>query len=61
MVEQDRVFELRDEDLDKISAGLSSTNIAFVVHSSNQDITQTGNQLLVVFNNRTLVNRPLGI
>jgi hypothetical protein len=54
------LHELQEEDLDNISAGGNSLNIAFVVHSSNQDITQTGNQLLIVFNNRTLVNRSIG-
>ena len=60
MLNAGALYELQEEDLDNISAGDNSLNIAFVVHSSNQDITQTGNQLLVVFNNRTLVNRSIG-
>jgi hypothetical protein len=60
MISAGPLHELQEEDLDNISAGGNSLNIAFVVHSSNQDITQTGNQLLVVFNNRTLVDRSIG-
>ena len=54
-----RIYELQEQDLDKVSGGQLSLNVAVVVRSSDQQITQTGNQLDVVVNNRLLVHRPI--
>ena len=51
------IYELREEDLEKVSAGL---NLAVVVRSSDQHIEQTGNQLDVVVNNKVRVHRYIG-
>jgi hypothetical protein len=57
MANADSIYELREEDLEKVSAGL---NLAVVVRSSDQHIEQTGNQLDVVVNNKVRVHRYTG-
>ena len=57
MANADSIYELREEDLEKVSAGL---NLAVVVRSSDQHIEQTGNQLDVVVNNKVRVHRYIG-
>jgi hypothetical protein len=57
MANADSIYELREEDLEKVSAGL---NLAVVVRSSDQHIEQTGNQLDVVVNNKVRAHRYIG-
>ena len=57
MANADSIYELREEDLEKVSAGL---NLAVVVRSSNQQIEQTGNQLDVVVNNKVRAHLYIG-
>ena len=59
MANTDSFYELREEDLDNVSAGQRQLNVAVVVRSSNQQIDQTGNQLEVIVNNRVRVNRTI--
>jgi hypothetical protein len=61
MASEDLFHELKEEDLDNISAGQRQLNIAVVVRSSDQHIVQTGNQLDVVVNNRVRAyHLPIG-
>jgi hypothetical protein len=57
MANADSIYELSEEELEKVSAGL---NLAVVVRSSNQNIVQTGNQLDVVVNNRVRAHLNIG-
>ena len=57
MANADSIYELREEDLEKVSAGL---NLAVVVRSSDQHIEQTENQLDVVVNNKVRAHRYMG-
>ena len=57
MANADLIYELREEDLEKVSAGL---NLAVVVRSSDQHIEQTGNQLDVVVNNKVRAHLYIG-
>jgi hypothetical protein len=57
MANADSIYELREEDLEKVSAGL---NLAVVVRSSDQHIEQTGNQLDVVVNNKVRAHLYIG-
>ena len=57
MANADSIYELREDDLEKVSAGL---NLAVVVRSSDQHIEQTGNQLDVVVNNKVRAHRYMG-
>jgi len=57
MANADSIYELREEELEKVSAGL---NLAVVVRSSNQNIVQTGNQLDVVVDNRLRAHLNIG-
>jgi hypothetical protein len=53
--------ELQEQDLDKVAAGLRrQVQIAVVVRSSDQTVTQTGSHLDVIVNNIPLISRPLG-
>ncbi|WP_407120056.1 hypothetical protein [Bradyrhizobium sp. STM 3561] len=50
------LYELNEQDIDRVSAG-QSIHIAIVVRSSDQTITQTGgSQLDVITNNRTVID-----
>ena len=57
MANADSIYELSEEELEKVSAGL---NLAVIVRSSNQNIVQTGNQLDVVVDNRLRAHLNIG-
>jgi hypothetical protein len=57
MANADSIYELSEEELEKVSAGL---NLAVVVRSSHQNIVQTGNQLDVIVNNRVRAHLNIG-
>jgi hypothetical protein len=62
MASENSLYDLREEDLDRVSAGTHINRIAIVVRTSDQTITQTsGSQLDVITNNNWIIQaKPIG-
>jgi hypothetical protein len=61
MASENSLYDLREEDFDRVSAGTHINRIAIVVRTSDQTITQTsGSQLDVWTNDHQIISKPIG-